>query len=311
MRRATALWAWSLLPVIGMGMWTASGPAQAFLSEFGIEGMGVVSTKASEVRATVSPDGQRIVWGSTDREGGPGGWDLWQARLKDGRWQDAQPLALNTRAKEFDPSFSADGRWLYFFSDRPGGQGGDDLYRVAVQRDGGFGTPENLGPGVNTRGDEWAPTPSRDGQALLFASDGHGGAGRHDLFIARWDGKGFAGVRAAPGVNTRDDEFDAAWLDDGQGLVFTRSKNVDTQPVRLFVARCDGRAYIDITPLALSFNTPDGSTFGPAIDWNKPGELLVTGTAKAPRAGKLDIYRMKAPASKGQAGCSAPGASAH
>ena len=44
-------------------------------------------------------------------------------------------------------------------------------------------------------------------------------------------------------------------------------------------------------------------TFGPAVDWNKPGEMLVTGTAKAPRAGKLDIYRMKAPAASGKPGC--------
>ena len=101
MRRNPALIGSSLLPLLPVG-----GTAFA-LSEFGIEGMGVVSTKANEVRATVSPDGQRIVWGSPDRAGGPGGGDLWQATLKDGRWQDATPLPLNTAQRESAPMFSA------------------------------------------------------------------------------------------------------------------------------------------------------------------------------------------------------------
>ena len=56
-------------------------------------------------------------------------------------------------------------------------------------------------------------------------------------------------------------------------------------------------------PLAVSFNTDDSATLAPAVDWNKPGELLVSAMAKAPRAGKLDIYRTKVPAVTGQAGC--------
>ena len=286
-----------------LGLALVSGLAHAYLAEFGIEGMGVVSTPASEVRATISPDGKRIVWGSTDRAGGRGGWDLWQATLKQGRWQDAQPLSINSKANDFDPAFSANGRWLYFFSNRDGGLGGDDLYRVAVREEGGFGAAENLGPGVNSKGDEWAPAPSLDGRSLLFASDGFGGAGRHDLFVARWDGSAFVDRKPVPGVNTRGDEFDAAWLDSGKAIVFTRSANADDKPMQLFVAQCDGKRYAGASPVAWSFNTTDGQTLGPSIDWNKPGELLVTGTAKAPRAGKLDIYRMKAPAVGGKAGC--------
>jgi Tol biopolymer transport system component len=279
-----------------------SGAAHAWLAEFGIEGMHVVSTPASEVRASVSPDGQRIVWGSTDRAGGKGGWDLWQATLKQGRWQDPQPLAINSKANDFDPAFSADGRWLYFFSNRDGGLGGDDLYRAAVRGDA-FGAVENLGPGVNGKGNEWAPAPSADGKALLYASDSFGGAGRHDLFVARWDGSSFGARQPVAGVNTRADEFDAAWLEGGRAVVFTRSANADDKPMQLFLAQCDGKGYADAEPVELSFNTGDAWTLGPGIDWNKPGELLVTGKARAPSAGKLDIYRMKAPAVTGKPGC--------
>ncbi len=308
MRRRSALVGarWTVPSVLAAGIVGAlawSGQASAFLSEFGIEGMGVVSTKASEIRGSVSPDGQHIAWGSTDREGGAGGWDLWQARLKDGRWQDAKPLAVNSAANDFDPLFSADGQWLYFFSNRDGGAGGDDLYRAPVRADGSIGAAQNLGRGINTRGDEWAPTPSRDGQRLLFASDGHGGKGGHDLFVARWDGQAFVDPQPVSGVNTKADEFDAAWLGDGRTLVYARSQDPASRPVRLWVAHCDGTRYADAGPLRLSFNTGDATTLGPALDWNKPGELLVSGTAKAPRAGKLDLYRMKAPAAEGKAGC--------
>ncbi|MGJ7904536.1 TolB family protein [Lysobacter sp. 1R34A] len=298
MRHARVRFGFSLLLACGL-----ASTVHAALSEFGIEGMGVVSTVHSEVRGAVAPDGRRIVWGSTDRRGGAGGWDLWQARLIDGRWQDPTPLSVNAQANDFDPAFSADGRWLYFFSNRPGGHGGDDLYRTAVREDGSYGPAENLGPGVNGRGDEWAPTPSRDGRHLLFASDGFGGSGGHDLFVAHWNGRAFVGPTPVPGVNSADDEFDAAWLGDGQTLVFARSKDVEKQPIRLYVAHCDGARYAQAAPLALSFNTEEAYTLGPAIDWNKPGELLVSGSAKAPRAGKMDLYRMKAPAAAGKDGC--------
>ncbi|HEY0332896.1 MAG TPA: TolB-like protein [Stenotrophomonas sp.] len=278
-------------------------PAASGLSEFGIEGMGVVSTPAVEVRGTVSPDGQRIVWGSTDRTGGAGGWDLWQATLQGNRWMDARALPLNSKANDFDPFFSADGRWLYFFSNRAGGRGGDDLYRAEVRADGGFGPAQNLGEGVNTPGDEWAPTLSADGTRLLFASDGHGGAGKHDLFVAHWNGKAFVDPQPVPGIETEAEEFDAAWLGDGRAIVFARSTDPASAPVRLWIAQCRQGRYVDPQPLALSFNGEADTTLGPVLDASKPSELLVTGSARAPRAGKLDLYRMKAPAATGDEDC--------
>lgn len=280
-----------------------SAAAGAGFAEFGIEGMGIVSTPDSEVRASVSPDGQRIVWGSTNRKGGPGGWNLWQASLRDGRWADAQPLSVNSEANDFDPFFSADGKWLYFFSNREGGFGGDDLYRAAVRIDGAFGEAENLGAGVNGKGAEFAPTPSRDGQRLLFASDSFGGAGRHDLFVARWNGQAFVDPTPVPGVNTPADEFDAAWIDDGKAIVYAQSKDVENEPIRLMIARCDGKAYIDAAPWTLSFNTADGFTLGPVVDASKPSEMLVSGMAKSPKAGRMDIYRVRTPSAGGKSGC--------
>lgn len=275
-------------------------PSASGLAEFGIEGMTVVSTRGGELRASVAPDGQRIVWAS-DRDGGAGGWDLWQATLRGGRWMDAAPLPLNTPGDEVDPFFSVDGRWLYFASNRRGGRGGHDLHRAPVAADGSIGTPQTLGDAINSRGDERAPALNLDGTRLLFASDAHGSLGGHDLFVADWDGKAFVRPVALAGVNSSADEADASWLGDGRALVFSRVEDATT--TRLWVAQCAQGRYIDAQPLAVSFNSAGSVTRGAVIDASKPGELLLSGQARAPRAGGLDIYRMKALAASGDGSC--------
>ena len=278
-----------------------SAPALAQLAEYGIEGIWTVSTRDAELRGSVAPDGKRMVWGS-DRAGGPGGGDLWLARNEDGRWLDPQPLPFNTPALEAEPMFSADGRWLYFVSDRAGGAGGRDLYRVAVGGDGGFGAPERLRDGINTRADERSPTPAADGHAVLFSSDRRGGAGGHDLYLASLEGD--AAPQPVPGVNSAADEIDGAWLDGGRALLFSRGDEA-AGSARLYVASCNGRAYIGAQPWALSFNTEGGYTRAPVADPSRPPEGTVTGSARSPKAGKSDIYRIVLPTVRGQDGCMA------
>jgi Tol biopolymer transport system component len=269
-------------------------PGAMALSEFGIEGMGVVSTKTNEAQATVAPDGQRIVWAS-DRSGGAGGWDLWQAVLRDGRWQDPTPLALNTGSDEIDPYFSHDGRWLYFASNRPGGRGGVDLYTVAVQANGGFGPVMALPVTINTRANERRPALRPDGQALLFARDGAGTRGGFDLFQAAVQGNGFAAVTALPApLNGPADELGGEWLGNDGALAITRVAEGQSQ---VWLVGCDHRQAA--VPLTLSFNTAEGQTGAPVVDASKPSELVLAGQARAPRAGGVDLYRIRTPSVAG------------
>src|SRR5687767_2235060 len=93
---------------------------------------GIISTEASEVRLTISPDGKHAAWFARNRAGGAGGYDIWTSTFNAGRWSAAKPAPFNSKQRDFDPAFSADGRFIYFCSDRPGSLGGDDLYRVPV-----------------------------------------------------------------------------------------------------------------------------------------------------------------------------------
>lgn len=271
-------------------------PAASALSEFGIEGMGMVTTRADELRATLSADGQRIIWAS-NREGGAGGWDLWTAQLQDKRWVQPQPLPLNTGADEVDPLLSADGRWLYFASNRKGGRGGLDLYRAAVAADGSIGQPQLLAGAVNGAGDERSPALADDGR-LLFSSNRNG---NWDLWTAAAADGGFAAPVALAGINSAEAEIDASWLGGGRAVIFARGHGDGS--ARLWVSQCRHGKWGEASLLPLSFNGDGGDARGALVDASKPGELVVSGRARAPRAGGLDLYRMKTPVVDGTDDC--------
>lgn len=259
---------------------------------------GIVSSPYSEIRAALSPDGRVVLWGSTNRPGGAGGWDIWMSRRDGARWSAPVAVSFDTAANEFDPAFSADGRIVYFFSNRTGGYGGDDLWQVAFDPAAAtFGTPTNLGDGVNSPGDEWAPAPSSDGKTLLFATNGRGGAGRHDLFVSAWrDGAWQPATPIAGDVNGPGDDFDAAWLDGGRVLVFARSDDVDHAPIALWSAVREGDRYVRARRLDARVNVDGGAILGPAADPVQPHVLLFSG-ARAGGQGRADIhlihYRMR------------------
>lgn len=251
---------------------------------------GIASTDHSEIRLTISPDGLTALWFSRDRPGGAGGYDIWMARRTRSGWARATPVPFNSPGRDFDPAFSADGRFVYFCSDRSGGVGKDDLYRVAVTR-AGFGAPENLGPNVNSAENEYAPMLSSDGRQLLFSSDRAGGAGRHDLYTARAETRGFAAAAPLAGaINTPADEFDASFLADSRTIVFARAPSMADDRVDLFAAALHAGRYDAGMILPPAVNDPAGDSYGPMLDWSAPDRL--TFSSRRGGAGSMDLYRV-------------------
>lgn len=147
---------------------------------------GNINTPRNEGMASISGDGKTLVFTSCDRKDTYGGCDLYVSRRVGKEW--SKPLNLgktvNSHAKDTEPSLSADGRTLYFSSNRKGGQGRSDLYQSTKGPNGDWSAALNLGEPINTPGDEVTPFVHADGQTLYFASNGHLGYGGYDIYHA-------------------------------------------------------------------------------------------------------------------------------
>jgi TolB protein len=249
----------------------------------------VASTAFAEIRLTISPDGATALWFSRNRPGGAGGYDIWMSRRTERDWGEATPVSFNTAHREFDPAFTSDGRYVYFCSDRPGGLGGDDIYRVAVTASG-FGAVEHLGAEANSAGNEWAPMLARG--RLLFSSNGRGGAGKFDLFISEQRGEAFAEARGVPGdINTGADEFDATYLADGDSIVFSRARDMQADRIDLFFAASINGRYGAGEALPLGVNHAERDTYAPMLDWSEPDTLTFSGQRTSDRG--MDLYLVR------------------
>jgi Tol biopolymer transport system component len=136
----------------------------------------VVNSAAGDNDPALAGDGLSLYFAS-DRPGGLGGIDIWVAKRAspESPWEAPANLGapINTIDNDGTPALSADGHRLFFNSNRPGGQGGNDIWmarRASPANDIGWEAPVDLGPDVNTAADELGPAyvPSDGGGALYF-----------------------------------------------------------------------------------------------------------------------------------------------
>ncbi|QSE98267.1 OmpA family protein [Fulvivirga lutea] len=145
------------------------------------------TNNVNEGSLTFSPDGKTIVFarGNSGKRKGTADVNLFMSILRNGQWTEPRMLNINNPGYwDSSPAFSRDGRTLYFASNRPGGYGGVDLYSARRNARGRFYKVINMGPELNTTGNDMFPYVSDDGH-LYFSSDGHPGFGGLDLFVAR------------------------------------------------------------------------------------------------------------------------------
>ena len=144
-----------------------------------------LNTEENEGCATFTPVGLTMIFAAASRSDALGSSDLYQADFVGGRWTNVRNLtALNTAYWESHPSLSADGKTLYFVSDRPGGIGGQDIY-VSTRVGDNWTVPQNLGSSINTPGHEASPFIAADGRTLYFSSEGRPGLGGYDVYVSR------------------------------------------------------------------------------------------------------------------------------
>ncbi len=134
---------------------------------------------------------------------------IYKATLDGDRWSNITELPFDS--DQYDvahPALSPDEKTLYFASNMPGTLGQSDLYKVAINTDGSYGTPMNLGNVINTEGRETFPMVTSEGE-LYFASDGHPGLGGLDIFVskAEKDGSYKDVLNVGEPLNSSHDDF--------------------------------------------------------------------------------------------------------
>lgn len=176
-----------------------------------------VNSKFHEATPVFTKDGNTMYFTRNNYLDGKKGKDankvtllkIYKATLVNNRWTNVTELPFNSNNfSTAHPALSPDEQTLYFVSDRPGTIGQSDLYKVAINSNGTYGEPINLGVEINTEGRETFPFVTKDNQ-LYFASDGHPGLGGLDVFTTKINNDGSFGEVENDGaeVNSPKDDF--------------------------------------------------------------------------------------------------------
>ena len=177
---------------------------------------------ANDGTPAFTKDGGTVVFarGNTGKSKDPSpDVDLYMSKKTGNTWSEPERLSISDSiAWDGSPSFSADERTLYFSSNRRGGKGGVDLYRVPIDNSGRFGRPINLGSTINTPGDELFPYVSANGK-LYFSSDGHPSIGGLDLFVASRNENEIIVEHLGVPINSIGDDFAISFSDSTQGYI--------------------------------------------------------------------------------------------
>ncbi len=154
------------------GQWTKAEPLQ-----------GELNTLNNEGAHTISADGKVIYFTACNRSDGYGSCDIYRSYKKGNVWTKAENVKeLNSESWDSQPTLSADGKTIYFSSARSGNM---DIYESQLSNNGKWNKPTRLPNNINTAKSELTPFIHHDGKTLFFASDGHGGMGKYDIFYSK------------------------------------------------------------------------------------------------------------------------------
>lgn len=143
-----------------------------------------LNTGCNEGTPYITPDGRFLFFAACNREDGLGSCDIYISRKEGNIWSTPKNVGapVNSKAWESQPSFSSDGRTLYFVSNRAGKR---DIYTSTLKDDGSWENPIKLGPNINTTEEDHFPFIHPDNQTLYFVSNGHYSIGGDDIFYSK------------------------------------------------------------------------------------------------------------------------------
>jgi len=187
-----------------------------------------INSKYNEGTCTISADGRKLIFTSCVGRRGYGSCDLFQSFRVGNEWTEPENLGPNVNTSEWEsqPSLSADGRTLYFVSDRRGGYGRRDIWVTQLSEDGVWMKAVNAGKGVNTAGDEISPFIHVNNRTLFFAANGLPGFGGYDIYSVEKVGQNQWGPPTNIGapVNDHNDQFSLFITADGKRAYYVHEE---------------------------------------------------------------------------------------
>lgn len=177
-----------------------------------------INSSLNEGTCTISADGRRLIFTSCVGRQSYGSCDLYESIKTGEEWSVPKNLGplVNSAEWESQPSLSADGRTLYFVSDRKGGLGRRDIWVSELDDNGNWTRARNLGAPINTVADEVSPFIHVNNRTLYFASNGHAGFGGFDIFFSEKTAAGWSvPVNLGKPLNNHEDQFSLYVTPDG------------------------------------------------------------------------------------------------
>lgn len=250
----------------------------------------------------ISRDG-RTFYMASNRPGGLGGIDIWVSKRASVNDPWGAPVnvgaPVNSAANDFCPTIDRDGYHFYFVSNRPGGCGGDDIYRTVLQPSG-WADPRNLGCLANSAANEASPMPlpTLDGLLLYFSSNRPGGftaetpeaaVGDSDLYVSRRRSGVFRTARLIPGVNSAAEDGQPNVRRDGLEIFFFSTRPGTLGMADLYAATRGSLLEPWSTPVNLG---PDVNSAAaetrPSLSWD--ATTLYFGSTRPGGEGSSDHY---------------------
>ncbi len=193
----------------------------------------------------------------------PGDDDIYISSLQNGRWTKAIPLKgrANSISNETHAVSTTDGKYLYIVSDRMGGKGGSDIYRLESDGKEKWNHIKNLGALINTKDDEASPFLNKSEDTLFFSSKGHQTMGGYDVFSIPLD-KEDSLIKAVnigyPVNTTEDDLFFIPWRNDTLGFI-SKTDSAFASKKTIFIAGNFKNISPEKFPVNIQIISKDGS----------------------------------------------------
>ena len=244
-----------------------------YTSSMGVDGFSAavplsdtLNFAAKKGSMSLSADLQTLYYAADYAEQGYGRYDIYKVQRSDWGWSKPKNLGQNINSDFWDsaPSIAPDGNTIYFASNRPEGYGGIDIYVAYKNEKGYWEEAINLGPTINTKGDDQTPFIHADNQSLYFSSNGRVGFGGSDIYVSRKkiDGNWTTPVNLGYPINTFDNEGSIAVASNGATAYIASD-------------RSDSRGELDIYKITLAENTRAFKT------WYIKGQIIDAKTKKS------------------------------